>query len=110
MQSFWLYLKSVNHNLRDFDKTLIDCLLKNSHSFTYQEIIELQATSEIVGLNRVYDWAFKVKWKGMKRADLFNNTKIFDNIKTVIFNMGWILDFFWPELSAKKQYHLNIPN
>jgi hypothetical protein len=47
-----------------------------------------------VGLNRVYDWAFKVKWKGMKRADLFNNTKIFDNIKTVIFNMGWILDFF----------------
>jgi hypothetical protein len=24
--------------------------------------------------------------------------------------MGWILDFFWPELSAKKQYHLNIPN
>ena len=89
-----MYLKSVNHNLRDFDKTLIDRLLKNSHSFTYQEIIELQATSEIVGLNRVYAWAFKVKWKGMKRADLFNKTKIYDNIKTVIFNMAWIFDFF----------------
>jgi hypothetical protein len=58
----------------------------------------------------VYDWAFKIKWKGMKRTDLLNETKNCENIKIVIFNMGWIFDSFWPELSAKRQHHSDIPN
>jgi len=78
-------IKGTQYIDRENYRLQVDGLVEKPRNFTYEEIVGLPQTSKVVDLNCVEGWSFTAKWKGVKVAEIFEETGVMENATTVIF-------------------------
>jgi len=78
-------IRGTQYINRESYRLQVDGLVENPRNFTYEEIIGLPQTSEVIELNCVEGWSFNAKWTGVRIAEIFEETGFMENATTVIF-------------------------
>ena len=78
-------LKGTQHIDKDTYRLVVDGLVENPLSLSYEDLLSLPMESRLASLDCVEGWSFTAKWTGPTLVSIFDKAQLKPGAKTVIF-------------------------